>query len=377
MKELYVVFDSYQPSSAGTNHLLAYVKGFAEVGVKVTLFFLCPSLNKDKLVEKTENINDVYLWDRFSFLKNRFVIALLSSLRLLLRYKKDIPVYISGTAMLLPLLSSRKGIKIYHERTENPEFSGRIHSRFGDFLFNRYVKSLRKIDGLFVITPSLRDFYIKEYNLNPEKVHVVNMVVDFERFTNIEETKTNESIAYCGTISQRKDGILYLLRAFFEVVKKYPTYQLKIAGKFENKEIEKEVKETIRSLEIKNVVFVGAIPASEMPVFLASSSILALARPKQKERAFGFATKIGEYLMTTRPVVMTNIGDSPYYLKDKDSVIFAEPNDSNDFAQKLLWAIEHQEEAKAIGVKGREVALNCFNYKKESHKVIKVIFGIE
>ena len=82
MKELFVVFDRYLPSSAGTNHLLAYVKGFAEDGVMVTLLFLCPSPGKDKLQERIENTDVIYLWDKYAFLKNRYLIALVSAIRL-------------------------------------------------------------------------------------------------------------------------------------------------------------------------------------------------------------------------------------------------------------------------------------------------------
>ena len=374
MKELFVVYDSYQPSSAGTNHLLAYVKGFVEKGVKITIFFLCPSSNKDRM-EYTDGVNAIYLWSGLAFFKHRYLIALFSSIRLLLKFKRDIPVYISGTSMMLPLLCIRKGIRIFHERTENPEASGRIHSKIGDLLFRRYINNLRKIDGLFVITPSLREFFIDEYGLKPEKVHVVNMVVDFQRFENIESTPVSESIGYCGTISQRKDGILYLIKAFSIVEKKYPHYHLKLAGRFESKEMEQEVIETISEMGINHIDFVGSISASEMPRFLASSSILALSRPRQKEKAFGFATKIGEYLMTTRPVVLTDVGDASYYLKDMENAIFSQPNDENDFANKLIWSIEHYEDAKMIGEKGRKVVFDSFNYKKESSKVVNVIFG--
>ena len=112
-----------------------------------------------------------------------------------------------------------------------------------------------------------------------------------------------------------------------------------------------------------------------MPILLKSSKILALARPDNLQAKYGFATKIGEYLMTGRPAVLTRVGAVEDFLKDKHDCILAEPDNVDDFAEKLLWTIDNYEEAENIGKRGRETALGCFNSEIEAEKIYNRIFN--
>lgn len=368
MKELYAVLTTYMPSNAPTNHFIAYAKGFAEHGIHVKLFFLRPSINRDKFEGCIDNIDFIYLWDNNTS-KNERWNYILNVKKFYNMMVPEIPVLVSGSPDIIFFLRLKKGVKLYHERTENPYM-------IKDKLNKLYIRTLHKLDGVIVITPSLRDLFIEEFNVRPEKIIVANMVVDESRFEHIEVPSVSHTISYCGTISEWKDGVSYLVRAFVTVYKKHPEYKLVLMGKFENEETKNTIMKIINDNHVQNsVIFTGVVKNEEMPSRLKSSEILALSRPKQKEKAFGFATKIGEYLMTERPVVMTDVGDVSYYLKNLDSAVLAKPNDEVDFADKLLWVIEHPKESLEIGKRGKEVALAEFNYLIESKKVIDFIFS--
>jgi len=89
----------------------------------------------------------------------------------------------------------------------------------------------------------------------------------------------------------------------------------------------------------------------------------------------GFPTKLGEYLLTGNPVVVTTVGDIPGFLKDGESAVFAKPDEPESFSSRLNWVLDHKEEGIEIGERGKEVALKEFNYLIESQKLAKVIFG--
>lgn len=60
-------------------------------------------------------------------------------------------------------------------------------------------------------------------------VHVINMVVDANRFHGLKKDATVEPyIAYCGNASNSKDGVDNLIRAFAIVAKKYSNIKLYI-----------------------------------------------------------------------------------------------------------------------------------------------------
>ena len=368
MKELYYLSPAYDSSTAAINHIMAYVKGFAENGVHVNLFFIRPSKSREKYEGEIENVVFHYLWDNDKT-KNKYWNYLKNLRKFFRLMQPDIPVLVYGSSFVLYFLRKKKNIKLYHERTENPYMVKEVFN----FL---YLKTLPKLDGIAVITPSLRNLFIEEFRVKPEKIIVANMVVDESRFSNLNRIAESHTISYCGTISEWKDGVSYLVKAFAIVNNKYPEYKLVIMGDFENMETKSLIKSIVDDNNLNDsVVFTGIVKNDEMPKRLMDSEILALSRPKQKDKAFGFATKVGEYLMAERPVVMTNVGDASYYLTDKYNVVFAKPNDELDFAEKLLWVIEHPKEASEIGKQGKEVARKEFNYYTESQKIIDLIYG--
>lgn len=110
-----------------------------------------------------------------------------------------------------------------------------------------------------------------------------------------------------------------------------------------------------------------------MPQILKNATVLALDRPDSLQAQCGFPTKLGEYLLTENPVVVTKVGDIPLFLKDGETALLAEERNPYEFSSKLLWALDHPAEAIEIGKAGAQVAMREFNYLNETKKIIKAI----
>ena len=110
-----------------------------------------------------------------------------------------------------------------------------------------------------------------------------------------------------------------------------------------------------------------------MPQMLKNVDILALDRPDNLQAKYGFPIKLGEYLLTENPVVVTRVGDIPLFLQDGVNALIAEPQNPYSFASKIIWAIEHPEQASLIGKAGAEVAIREFNCHVESKKMLSAI----
>ena len=125
----------------------------------------------------------------------------------------------------------------------------------------------------------------------------------------------------------------------------------------------------------ESVVFTGMMAAERIPQILKNATILALDRPDNIQAKYGFPTKLGEYLLTGNPTVLTRVGDLPLFLKDGESALFAQPDNPEDFAAKMNWCLEHPAEAQDIGTKGREVAQQYFSYATETQKMVEVMLN--
>ena len=200
------------------------------------------------------------------------------------------------------------------------------------------------------------------------------MVADPARFNNLVKQQTEPYIAYCGTATNTKDGVDELIKAFAKTVARHPEYKLYIIGSTPSKKQRFDNYELVRELGIdKNVKFTGVVPSSAIPQMLKNASILALDRPNNLQAKYGFPTKLGEYLLTANPVVITSVGDIPLFLKDNESALIAKPQDAKCFSDKLSWAIDHPQEASAIGLKGKQVCEEHFNSMIETKKIIDII----
>ena len=132
----------------------------------------------------------------------------------------------------------------------------------------------------------------------------------------------------------------------------------------------------VESLGLKDrIVFTGVVCSQEMPQLLKNAEVLLLARPDGLQAKYGFPTKLGEYLLTENPVVVTKVGDIPKFLKDGESALLAEERNASSFSSKVIWALEHPEESAIIGKEGLRVAIKEFNSKTETAKMVKTIYG--
>ncbi len=366
----YFVLASYSPNTAPTNRAMAMIKALSEMGIATRVVFFAPDKEHNRVNEAYPHITFQYLWgkDYIDVRGLRRISLWLYQRRFLRMLQEGDKVFVYSFPDLVVTLSKRNDIQVYAERDEHDEASYICYIK--NVSIPVFLEACRKISGMIVISQGLKQYYI-EKGCVPERIQVVNMIVDSTRFSNLEKQHSEPYIAYCGTASNTKDGVDRLIKAFALVVKRHPEYKLYIVGntpsdkqRFENLNLTKEL-----GIE-SNVVFTGVVPASQMPQLLKNAAILALNRPDNLQAQYGFPTKLGEYLLTGNPVVITKVGDIPLFLQDGESALTAAPDKVEEFALKLSWAIENPDKAKIIGEHGKAVAQNCFNYLMETKKLV-------
>ena len=372
MEKIIILVSSYKPNTAPTNRLLSYLRGFLEQGVKTDLVFVYPSEASDRLENhNTPQLCVKYLWDKYRCRNKiyKYIRSFIDVKRWVHTLPSGAVVFLYGSSEYLSILARRRDIKLYQERTEHPDANPLVPS----FMQKKYLTACRKLTGMFVISTKLKSVY---ESLGVDNVSIVNMLVDPNRFVGIEKQQIKDKyIAYCGTASNNKDGVDRLIKAFAIVHKQHPNIKLFIMGKAPTKDDASGNLNLVKDLGLnESVTFTGVIQSKDMPQMLKNAEVLALARPDSIQAQCGFPTKLGEYLLTENPVVVTRVGDIPLFLQDGVSALIAEPDDIEGFANKMVWILEHPQEAMVIGKEGTRIAMNSFQYKIEAKKIIDVIF---
>jgi glycosyltransferase involved in cell wall biosynthesis len=103
------------------------------------------------------------------------------------------------------------------------------------------------------------------------------------------------------------------------------------------------------------------------------SSVLVLARPDNIQSKGGFPTKLGEYLATGRPVLITSVGDIPKYLSHGINGFLTKPGSAQAFAEQMTWILNNYAAAKNAGLEGKKLTMVDFDNVYQAKRVIEFV----
>ncbi len=393
MNLVFVSGEDFSEAGASANRFIAYCKGLAELGHNVTSI-LIQRQKQDYPDLNIEGITFICVFPKISnYEKANKIKKLVLYIKSIKNFKQLIntihenrkidAIILLTTLMrsLVPFLCIAKSInvKLLHERTEFPSraYGGR-KMRNKPYLYFYLYFILRQFDGIYVISNALKKYFSKIVG-SKTSVEIINMIVDPSRFKAVEvkQDHGNMSFAYCGTLNSEKDGVDILVKAFCRALaegKISRDVRLKLIGGYSDERFIMKLKKIINECNCyENVIFTGLVTRDEIPELLNSASAFALARPGNKQSEGGFPTKLGEYLATGKPVVITDVGEISLFLKDGYNAFIAIPDDIESFSGKIAEVFKDYPHALEIGKRGRMLTENEFNYLEQAKKLARFI----
>jgi len=235
--------------------------------------------------------------------------------------------------------------------TEDMKILSRLNIRATEMILP-YISNF--IDGVTVISMRLLDKYQLLYKNHPIKLLPISAAnINFIYKSNKIDKKLK--FVYAGSYGN-KDGVLLLINAFDKLSNKYPDIQLLLLGK-----ITKESLRKIQLLENKNIIHLGYLDEKNYWLKLCEADILCMTRVDSLYANAGFPFKLGEYLATRRPVIVTDTSDIKYYLTDKKDCVMAKPSDEVSLIEAIEYLIKNPDKRKKIGNNGYNTCLKFFN----------------
>lgn len=291
------------------------------------------------------------------------------------RHEVDCIILISNGSMMMLMgfiLSKIHKVKYIQEKSEYPFIAMRASSKLQRLYAEIYVKSIYKLfDGFIVMTYALQEYFFK-VSKKGAMIHHMPMTVDLDRFNDISVDK-EKWITYIGTFGGDKDGVHILIEAFSQTNKCHSEWKLVLMGAPSKDEKQQLIDLASARGVSENIWFAGKISYDEVPAYLCRSSILVLARPATMQAHYGFPSKLGEYLASGNPVVLTDVGEIKRYLQDGVSAMIAAPNNAESISSKIKALIDNPARAQQIGSAGRKVAEEYFNIKTQSIELAKYL----
>ena len=279
-----------------------------------------------------------------------------------------------GWSLLTLLLFKLMGVKCIEEDNEYPF----VYAKKTPWLkfqeaFYLYVR-LKLFDGVLVISTFLEKYYASRIRKGAGILRIP-ILVDTEQIKpgEFRQIKGQKHIVYAGNLKHPGE-VSSLIEAYSMVAVKYPEWNLQIIGDAPKTDMLARMRKMAAELSLEGrVEFTGMVRRDEMPVYLGKAGVLALPRPSGIFSTAGFPTKLGEYLATGKPVVVTSVGDIPLFLEDRVSAYLVPPDDPEAFAQKLDEVLANYDQALQVGQKGREVAIHEFDHRSNCKKIVEFV----
>jgi|GEM_PF-566481 len=386
---------------AATNRITAYAKGLNANGASVDIFIPFPTHNfrPGTSITKTENngcfknINYYYTSGKYRH-RNKLVraVSILSKFRkfygfftaqreILRKSKtKTYDAIIISTDDITNLFffslitkhCKAKSIFIFDEFPT--PIRHKLKKKIPVYKIYLYSKVLPLIDAYISISENLSLFY---NNICSKPTHILPIIVDTSRFDiDVQSNKVKgeeKYLCYMGNMELAKDDVDNIIRAFSVIASEFEDVNLHLYGG-PNNETKEYLNRIIGDLNLEKRCFLsGKITADKVPYVLKNAYVLVSSQPDTVRASGGFPTKLGEYLTTGVPALITDVGENAKYVKDRVHLFFAPPGDAKAYAAKLKMIMSNYSEALKVARQGQKFVFNNFSHIETSRKLLAFI----
>lgn len=364
MKVALISFHSFLEPGGVKTHILALAKEYEKRGIDFKIIVPRRKIgeNYGKKVILLGTSIPVNFGGGISDLVFNFLPASIEST--LLKEKFDILHFHNASfpsffqILLSPLTFKTLNILTFHSDIERSQLLKKYPQLFRFFLS---FCNLR-LDGLIAVS-KVAFKYLKDFK-KPKTI--IPNGVDLEVFNPNQPTikefldgKIN--LLFVGRIEERK-GLIYLLKAFQILEKKFKNLRLIVIGDGPEKE---RCENFVRKNNLKNVLFLGAIEKN-LPSYYASSHIFCA--PSIYGESFGLV--ILEAMAAGLPVVgFANEGYKNLFKRKIGERFLAKPKDFKELAKKIEILIKNENLRKKLSQWGQK-EVQKYSWSKIAEKIL-------
>ncbi|HEY4345715.1 MAG TPA: glycosyltransferase family 4 protein [Parvibaculum sp.] len=270
---------------------------------------------------------------------------------------RDMGLPIVGT-IHHPITMDRR-IDIEHAKTLSLKL---LKRRWYSFL-DMQIKVARELDPLIVVSESTRRDVVREFGVKSERTRLVLHGIDHIQFRPIPEIKRRDDlIVACASADVPLKGLIYLIRAYAELIKTRPNLKLKVIGRLR----EGNTTDELKAFGILDKVeFVGGVTDEQITEIYAEATIAI--SPSVYE---GFGFPCGEAMSCGTPVIATTGGSLPEVVGDAGLIV---PHSNPPaLARAIGEMLDNKELRDRLGHAGRERILANFKWERAAREVTDI-----
>lgn len=208
-------------------------------------------------------------------------------------------------------------------------------------------RMLQSSQALIAVSPFVRQ---NALNRVQERVRIVPPGVDMRRFSPTGPPSPDPHILFVGPISRnyRWKGLDVLWQAYRRVQKRFPQAALTLVGKGDRK-AEFEALGRKHGLDVR---LPGRLDEASLVEAYGSSHVVVLPSTSDAE---SFGMVLAEANACARPVVASNIGGIPDFVRHRENGLLVPPGDPAALADRITQILLDPEQASRMGQRGRQI----------------------
>jgi glycosyltransferase involved in cell wall biosynthesis len=234
----------------------------------------------------------------------------------------------------------------------------------------------RRATHLLVNSPAYRDYLLEE-GVKPKNITLIANGVDCQMFDPTargERTRREFGldgqfvITYAGALGLAND-IPTILRAAERLLARTDIRWLLLGDGKERLRLERMA----RDMGLRNVLFVGARPKSEMPDFLAASDVCLATLQNIPMFRTTYPNKVFDYMAAGRPTILAIDGVIRQVIEKSGGGVFVSPGDDGALAEAVLKLRSNPLRVRAMGDASRKFVVQNFDRREQASMFVALL----
>jgi glycosyltransferase involved in cell wall biosynthesis len=278
------------------------------------------------------------------------------------------------------LLFKILGVKyVFDHHDINPELYIAKYGKKGffyKFLITVERLTFRTANFSIATNESYKQIAIERGKMPAHKIRIVRSGPKLDRLTlgpGDEKYKKGRKflIGYIGVIGEQ-EGIDLLLESAKYITDNRNDVQFAIVGGGTQLEA---LKKMAGDMNIEEYVdFYGRVDDKTMVDVLNTADVCVNPDKPTEMNDLSTMNKIMEYMALKKPIVQYDLKEGRY--SAREASLYATNTDTTDFAHKIIWLLDHEEERKSMGNYGYNRVINELSWEYESKKLLDFYEGV-
>ena len=365
MRLIYLASHFYPIMDASTRRIHSYLKSFASHGNEVIVLVFYPQATNNEGVVDGIKYRCITSLD---YLKAGPLLRMFYRAKSIIRSGNDI-IKMKPTALLTnsdsfsvniwyALISKFLGVYYIVEKTEYPYGFHTLKS----YQKTLVLKKLKIYSKVITISKELFAFYKRI----GRPVFLLPMTIDPSIFDSIKRGERKPYIAVSFGVNLR-DGLFDTIKVYeryLEIRGEKEKLALVLIGDFDRLcKLHPECKEILFYIKSKglesHISFTGRITPEKVCELLANATCLVTTPTKYDSG--GFPTKLGEYMLSGTPIVLTVAGEVNNYLKNNEHALISQPEDMCNVSFNISFIQDNPDFGEYLAENAKSLAQKAFN----------------